>query len=126
MEISFESIFETNNADVSIYSLDKVLLIESYLIDEYVSSSKVIWELQPDMRNDRIKSMGLVIKRVIATINWQNTDEDNPNEGIIEFDSASKDYKDWEIVNDVEFFSDGGVSIDTVDIDFSSKKITVS
>jgi hypothetical protein len=87
----------------------------------------VIWQLDPDMRNWGIKSMGISVLRVIASIAWEHdVTEDEQQEGILEFDTQLPQFKDWSVENELKFTTDGGLYPNGIDIDFISKRVVVN
>jgi len=130
-EIRFDSVFKTEVNGVTIYGDDELAKkVGVYNIDVNSDIAYVTWILQPDMRNNRIKSMDLLVTKVKCNITWSiDYDEqeqyNGPLSGVIEFDTESPEYKDWEIITSVYFEKDGGVCPDIVEIDFKTKKITV-
>ena len=84
----------------------------------------VTWRVEPDFRENRIKSMDLSIIGVVCNIEW---DWDGGEESDIVFlDTSSPDFKDWTIESEVEFDTYGGVIPSAVSVDFKDKKIVVS
>ena len=70
-EIFFDSVFTTPKVETRVEYLETVVPHEDYLIDvEQNLTSTVVWQLDPDMNNSRIKSMGLMIMRVYTSIEW--------------------------------------------------------
>ena len=59
--ISSDYNFKTDVKDVAVYGLEEFLSNED--IDISTSDAKVTWMLQPDIREDRIKSMDLCASR---------------------------------------------------------------
>jgi len=115
--ISSDYNFKTDVKDVAVYGLEEFLSNED--IDISTSDAKVTWMLQPDIREDRIKSMDLCVMKVYCQI------EINDGEQYIYFDTDSTEFKDWEIDSQIEFQKDGGVCPDDVEIDYRSKKVII-
>jgi len=116
--ISSDYNFKTDVKDVTVYGLEEFLSKED--VDISTSDAKVTWILQPDMREDRIKSMDLGVMRVECQI------EIDDGEQYIYFDTNSPEFKDWEIDSQIEFEKDGGVCPDDVEIDYRSKKVIIN
>ena len=123
--ITFDKIFITTNVDTEIENLDKVVPHESYLIDyDRDLKSTITWQLDPDMNNECIKSMGLSINNITASIEWTVDDGEKSDEGVIEFNESSNG--EWYFESNVEFSKDGSVCPSLIEINFDTKKIIVS
>jgi hypothetical protein len=112
--------FKTDVKDVTIYGLEEFLNKKDD-VDITTSASTVSWILEPEMRNDRIKSMNLGVIKVWCQIEYSFDDVEN----IIYFDTDSQDFKDWTIDSQIEFGKDGSVCPYDVEIDYRSKKVTI-
>lgn len=132
--ITFDSNFTTpiSGKEIDVYNIRTALNL-SPDADAYAWSGDpntkgtVIWKLDPDMRNWGIKSMGISVVRVQASISWEHTiSDDNTQEGIIEFDTQLPQFKDWSLESELEFTPDGGLYPNGIDIDFMSKRVKVS
>jgi len=119
---SSEYSFKTDVNSVTVYGLEESLNRQDDA-DITTSSATVSWILEPEMRNDRIKSMNLGVIKVWCQIEYNFEDG---VEDIIYFDTDSHDFKDWTIDSQIEFKKDGGVCPDDVEIDYRSKKVTIS
>jgi len=127
-DIVFSSTFTTRikEDDVDVENIEAVVLHDDYNINTTISPATVVWSLDPDMNEQGISSMGLMIKSVTASIEWSFDDgEGNTDEGVIEFNKKSID-SDWQIISEVNFEPDGGVYPTHVEIDFKTNKVTVS
>jgi len=128
--VSFDTVFKTEVSDVTIYGLEETLSNSPDDVDISPSNAIVTWNLQPDMRQDRIKSMDLVVTRIECQIEWSIYKEGLNNarlkDNYIYFDTDSQDFKDWEIDPHIDFETDGGVCPDCVEIDYNYKKITIT
>jgi hypothetical protein len=129
-DISFDSTFRTQVKDISIYFLFEMLAVQKgwtkeehydmFEHDEYMAD--VTWILEPEMRNDCIKSMNLTIKKVVCNIEWWI---EEGKEETIEIDTTLPEFNEWQLVSSVDFQKDGGVCPTAVQFDFRSKKIFV-
>ena len=122
--VSFDTVFKTEVSDVTIYGLEETLSNKPDDVDISPSNSIVTWNLQPDMRQDRIKSMDLVVTRIECQIEWSIYKDGQEN--YIYFDTDSQDFKDWEIDPHIDFETDGAVCPDCMEIDYNYKKITIT
>lgn len=113
-------VFKTDVGAVIVYGLEESLNREDDA-DITTSAATVSWVLEPEMRNDRIKSMNLNVIKVWCQIEYSFDDVEN----IIYFDTESQDFKDWRIDSQIEFGKDGSVCPDDVEIDYRSKKVTI-
>ena len=113
--INLDYKFKTIVTDVSVYGLDETF--EKQDVDYDVLETIVEWRLQPDVKNDRIKTMDLMVTKIQSEI---NIDNDN-----IVLNTDSPEYKEWEIISEIDFQSDGGVCPESVEIDFREKKIKI-
>lgn len=146
---SLELDYETPNVPVDLYNFEESLKCEDLGIDTYGSDklAHVIWHFDPDARNFGIKSMGMIVDRVIATIEWQVASDDLTQEdidrlvdiggvlqrngdveGSVEIDSDQEcNGRKWTI-NSNDFFmkQDGQCYPDDCEIDFKTMVISVS
>jgi hypothetical protein len=129
--ITFDSVFTTDNVDLDIYHIEAVVGNPDPNDDIETSENKcsVVWEIEPEMRNWGIKWMGVSIKNIVTTIHWYIEEYDEKtyntytkNSGDIEFQLTPE----WEIVNDLEFQKDGQIYPTSVQIDFARKIVNVS
>lgn len=139
-EIQFESQFTTEKVETQIYDIEWFINSPDIDINEpnidfdtSETKSTVIWELDPDMRNWGIKSMGCVIRNIICNIEWNIVQYEEGTgketfikEGIIEFDLTKPEFKDWKLTENMEFSGDGGIYPTDVVISFKQKTVTVS
>jgi len=132
--ITFDSNFTTPIAgrEIDAYNIKTALNLPpeaevSAWGDSPNTKGTVIWKLDPDMRNWGIKSMGISVVRVHATIGWEyDVTDDEQQEGIIEFDTQLPQFKDWSIESELQFTPDGGIYPNGIDIDFMSKRVRVN
>lgn len=132
--ITFDSNFTTpiTGRKIDAYNIKSVLNLPpeaevSAFGSDPRTKGTVIWKLDPDMRNWGIKSMGVSIVRVQATIGWEHeVTEDDTQDGVIEFNTVLPEYSNWKIINELEFVRDGGIYPDSIEIDFLSKVVKVS
>jgi hypothetical protein len=132
--ISFDSEFETSKVDTDVYHINQLIKTEEgNEVEVSEIQSTIYWELDPDMRSWGIKSMGVVIRNLTANIYWeinewseQDLRDYNKSSGEIEFDLSSPQFKDWKIINELEFQHDGQIYPTYVQIDFANKTVTVS
>lgn len=110
--------FRTEVNDVTVYGLEEFLSNEE--IDISTSDAKVTWILEPEMRENRIKSMNLGVTRVECQIEIDNGKQ------YIYFDTDSLEFKEWEIDSQIEFRKDGGICPEDVEIDYRNKKVTIN
>jgi len=113
--INLDYKFTTIVTDVSVYGLDETF--EKQDVDYDVLETIVEWRLQPDVKNDRIKTMDLMVTKIQSEI---NIDNDN-----IVLNTDSPEYKEWDIISEIDFQRDGGVCPESVEIDFREKKVKI-
>ena len=128
-DINFNSDFKTEVDDMSVYFIfdwlakDKGWTKEQYDDFEYETQKGVVnWEVQPEMRNDCIKSMNLTITKVVCSVMWYMV---GGEEEFINIDTTLPEWKDWQMVSSVDFDSSGGVCPSEIQLDFRAKKIFV-
>jgi hypothetical protein len=129
-DISFDSTFRTQVKDISIYFLFEMLAVqkgwtkeEHYnMFDHNEYTADITWILEPEMRDDCIKSMNLTVNKVICNIEWWI---EEGKEDSIQIDTTSPEFKEWQIITAVDFEKDGGVCPSSISFDFRSKKIMV-
>ena len=106
----------------------------------------VKYNLEPDVKDWGIRSIGINITSVVVDIEWEcNEDELSESEtdtlvaaggtyfnngkieGTISVNSTVKfNYKDWEVKNEATFKEDGSLSLNEVSIDLIKNEITIS
>ncbi len=84
----------------------------------------VYWSVIPQIRQHCIKTMDLVVDKVIATVKWNvdETEYEEEEEGELCIDS---ELCGWNIFNNCHFHPDGAFNISEVTIDFEKKLITI-
>lgn len=144
MDLDFNAIIE----DVDVNGINEHFEISKNIdIDTGKPTAYVSFILEPEVRDWGIKSMNMSIRRITISIEWEVYNEDLTSEenlilitvggkeykfnntisGIIEVDTTQKvKDKEWTITNEVEFEKDGGLSIENIEVDFSTMTITVS
>jgi len=93
-----------------------------------------------------VKSMNMTIKKITSLIEWEVDSEDlTPEEKLSLISAGGREYrnntisgeievvttqkikdKDWTIDNEVEFETDGGLSIESIEVGFLTMTITVN
>lgn len=129
-EISFNSQFTTpiSDRDISVYRISRHLsLPDETEVEVQHSEGVVIWQLDPDMRDFGVKSMGLSIQKVAVELEWVILiSDDEYKEGRTLVDTTLPDYEDWKIITEVHFAEDGAIYPNEIEIDFSRKLIHIS
>ena len=129
--------------DISIYKFEKYLGVEG-VIDDVTASLKIKLSLHPEVKSWGISSIYISIDQIVGTISWETYigDEEEGYEFTKEDIQRMKDKggkvrkrsiegefefipKDWNIENELTFASDGGFMIQSVDISFDDKVITI-
>lgn len=109
------------------------------------TTAYVEYELEPEVRSWGIKGIAVVIRRVKTSIEWEVDGDDLTEEdkealrkaggtemrngsfsGTVEIDTKYQEWNDWKTESEVEFETDGAMSINAVSIDLKDKSITVS
>lgn len=124
------------NLDINLYGIEKFLRIHKSKwkdneIDEVIPYMKVHWQFYIEMRSWGVKSIGAYGTKVEleTTVRYYVGDSLSDDTKEIEFD-LTKEIKDFEI--DSEHFpknayeSKDQFMIESVDVDFDEKKITVN
>ena len=140
-----ETQFKDEITDVDITGLHEFLKLEKTIdIDPQKSAAIVQFDLQPEYRTWGIDSISFLPRRLRYSLLWTCDAEfltmeeraaiikaggiemnDNTFEGTIEIDSMEKiNEKQWIFNDEIDFSSDGGFQLVTVEIDFSKMTIT--
>ena len=143
MDLDFNATIE--NIDVNgineFLGVSKDIDIETGRPTAYVS-----YILEPEVRDWGIKSMNMTIKKITSLIEWEVDSEDlTPEEKLSLISAGGREYrnntisgeievvttqkikdKDWTIDNEVEFETDGGLSIESIEVGFLTMTITVN
>lgn len=144
METQF--MFREKITDVDINGLHEFLKLEKSIDIDFPLKAEVTvqFDLQPEYRSWGIDSISFLPRRVLYTLRWTCDGEflsddqraailatgatemnDNTFEGTIEIDSMEKlNGKEWTFNDEIDFSSDGGFQLVTVEIDFSKMTIT--
>ena len=118
--ISAENIFRTKVESTSIWNIDDYLKSEGN--GDNPLQTTVTWRVEPDFRADRIKAMDISVIKIESYIEWDNEEGQS---GEIHFDTSLPEFKDWEIVSDIDFDKYGGVCPNSVGINFKLKQVEV-
>ncbi len=130
--------FSTTITDVSIYGLRNYLKIPQ--LDVVDSSCACIeYELQFEAREYGLKNISIVIQKVAVNITWEVQDvdlTDSDKKSLVnalaveshgtwsaEFEITDKNF---EVLNEMVFESDGAISVQDVEVDFEKMTIRVS
>lgn len=114
-------------------------------VDTPHQTCEVEFDLQPEAREYGIKGIGIIIKLVKCSVNWEVSTDDllpeekaklislggteyrNTIEGVVEVDSEKElNGRKWEVDNQLAWGEDGAMIIGEVQIDFSDFSIIVS
>jgi hypothetical protein len=142
--------FNTVVNDCNSWYLNKAFGTPDADIDTGKQTCHIDWELQPEAREHGIKSISIVVNKIVASIEWEVDMEYLSKEekekliacggteygknhnyhnigGIIELDSTQQwNGKDWKVKVEFDFSSDGGCMPSDVEINFYTNTITVS
>jgi hypothetical protein len=86
----------------------------------------VYWSVEPEMREFGIKSMNMVVQRVVASIEWENKNDDGEAIGSGEIQIDTTIMPDWKIKDNFEFGKDGQIYPTDCEVDLKSKIIEIS
>ncbi len=120
--------FRNNKVEADDYGLSSFMEMDDNKneFDSNCSAFTVDIELQPEMREHCIKSIGIVIARITGSVFWNNRDANEKyTDGEIVIDTLTT-HSDWTIDNELHFEEDGGLFVGSISIDFREKTITVS
>lgn len=70
MELKFNTVIEDSETE----GLKKAFGVTSADIDTCRTSARIDWEIQPDIRQYGIKSLEIVIKKVVCSVEWTVSD----------------------------------------------------
>ncbi len=131
--------FTTTVTDVSIYGLREYLKLPQGIDVTDSSYANISFELQFEAREYGLKSISIVIKFVAIDIQWEVQDDDLTIEdkksliGLLAVERSGTFVgnliitdKDLEVVNEMEFQSDGAISVQDVEVDFEKMTIRIS
>lgn len=110
--------------DTDVYGINDFIGVSKDIdIETGSPTAYVDYLLQPEARDWGIKHISVIVKRVVASVEW----ETDVKIGIVEVDSSQElNGKKWTIDCEVTFEDDGALSINNVEIDLSSMTVTVS
>jgi len=147
--------FNTVVKDCNSWYLNRAFGVSDADIDTGKQTCHIDWELQPDAREYGVKSISIVVNKIVSSIEWEVDIEglsddikeilykkggtlkaannkwtervEGKIEGVIELDSTQQwNGKDWKVKVEFDFSSDGGCMPSDVEINFYTNTITVS